>query len=519
MRRQWRQQRIVMMIFVFMLAVGLLLGRIFYLQLWRGKEFAARAVAQRTGSYVYASGRGQIFDRNGISLHAKLEPISALAREELAAYHLPLEVMSNYTLQEEIRYYAGSLATHVTGYIKKPRNPLQPQNGLSGLERSFNEELWGTPSAVGVTVDAKGKAVPGLGMMEWQYQHFRRPYNVITTIDAKLQEIVERVAAGKIKKGAVIFLDPASGDILALASYPRLPVEKLYQGGITAEELKQLEVNNPYLNRAIMQYPTGSVFKVILAAAALEQNVPEPEGLYVCKGRYELGDTVFRCYQDTAHGVLDLHAALALSCNGYFIDLALRLGKDVVLEMARRFKLGQPTGIPLGQEAAGNLPTLYDLLYGGDVANMALGQGKVAATPLQLARVMAIIANNGRDVYPRLVAKVVDKNGNPVKIFPVQYGARIISPEISAALQKMLMTVVEEGTAQYAKSHLYQAAGKSGTAEVAGTDYNHSWFATIVKTEKRQMVAVVFIEEWRPLNDTASAVFKNIMETVIKENV
>ena len=517
MRRHRRQQRIAVMIFVFMLAAGLLLGRVFYLQLLRGKQLAAQAVAQRSGTYVYASGRGQILDRNGKPLHAKQEPVTALAKQELIAYHTPLEVMSNFALQEEIRYHPGSLATHITGYIKKPRNPLQPQSGLSGLERSFNEELWGTPSAIGVIVDAKGKTIPGLGIMEWQYRHFRRPYNLVTTLDAKLQEIVEREAAGKIKKGAVIFLDPAKGDILAMASFPRLPVEKLYQGGITDEELKQLELNNPYINRAIMQYPTGSVFKVVLAAAALEQKLPEPEGLFICKGSYDLGDTVFRCYQGTAHGVLDLHAALAQSCNGYFIDLALRLGKDVVVEAARRFKLGQPTGIPLGREATGSVPTISDLRYGGDVANMALGQGKFTATPLQIARIMAIIANNGRDVYPRLVAKIIDKNGNTVKNFPVQYGARIISHGVAGDLQQMLTTVVEEGTAQYAFSPLYQAAGKSGTAEVAGADYSHSWFAAIVKTKEHRWVAVVFVEEWRPTNATASAVFKTIMEAVVRE--
>ena len=176
--------------------------------------------------------------------------------------------------------------------------------------------------------------ISGLGVNEWRYEHFRRPYHLVTTIDRQLQSIVETVGSSLIDKGAVVLLDPKSGDIVTMASIPRLLVEELYNGA-SQEALQALEEGNAYLNRALMQYPTGSVFKVLLAAAALEERLPEPEGQFICDGSYEIGNRAISCYNGTSHGVVDLHEALAVSCNGYFVNLAERLGTEKVLAMAR----------------------------------------------------------------------------------------------------------------------------------------------------------------------------------------
>ncbi|HHX75733.1 MAG TPA: hypothetical protein GX699_12585, partial [Firmicutes bacterium] len=262
-------------------------------------------------------------------------------------------------------------------------------------------------------------------------------------------------------------------------------------------------------------YAVGSVFKVIVAAAALEEKLPAAGEFFVCDGSYELGDRQISCFAGIAHGKLDLQQALVTSCNGYFVDLALRLGKEKVVDMAKRFKLGKTTGIPLGGEEAGNIPEAADLPYGGDVANLAIGQGAVTATPLQLARVMSILANQGRDVYPRLVSKVTDKNGNTVRNYPVQHGSLVVAPALARKLQQMLVPVVETGTASPAKSTRYRAAGKSGTAQLAGKDYNRSWFAGMVDTGTETLVAVVLLEEHYAGEPTASAVFRRLMEAVL----
>ncbi|MCR3923354.1 MAG: penicillin-binding protein 2, partial [Firmicutes bacterium] len=430
---------------------------------------------------------------------------------------IPQDILTRLEIVEEIRFHTGSLASHVTGYIKKPRNPMQPQDGLAGLERYFNDELWATPTAVGVIIDAKGKMVPGLGINEWEYDHIRRPYDVVTTIDRNLQSLVESVGGGNnplIKKGAVVLLEPHTGDIVTMASFPRLPVEMLYEGA-TQQQVEQMQINEPHLNRAIMQYPIGSVFKVVLSAAALEQDLQEPDGLFICDGAYEVGNRTIRCYGDTAHGVVDIHQALAVSCNGYFVQLAEILGKETFLNMARRFKLGQTTDIPLGSEMPGKIPAAMELPYPGDVANAAIGQGLVAATPIQLARMMASIVNDGRDIYPRLVSQIIDKNGNSVQNYPVQYGTRVFSPSITKDLKTMLKTVVTGGSARGAYSPLYQASGKSGTAETSKAGISHSWFVGYVTTRESTLVAVVFLEEWQENDLTASSVFRRIMERIV----
>ena len=254
---------------------------------------------------------------------------------------------------------------------------------------------------------------------------------------------------------------------------------------------------------------------MIVAAAALEEKLPASRDVVLCDGFYELGDRQISCFAGTSHGKIGLQQALITSCNGYFIDLALGLGKEKVIEMAKRFKLGQATGIPLGGEEAGIIPDAADLLYGGDVANLAIGQGAITATPLQLARVMSILANSGRDVYPRLVSKVIDKNGNTVRNYPVQYGSLVIAPALAQKLREMLVPVVEVGTASPAKSDKYGAAGKSGTAQLAGKDYSRSWFAGMAETGKETWVAVLLLEEHYAGEPTASAVFRRVMEAVL----
>ena len=150
------------------------------------------------------------------------------------------------------------------------------------------------------------------------------------------------------------------------------------------------------------------------------------------------GESAVKCIHGTAHGVLDLPAALAASCNGYFINLAQRLWEEdesSISEMAGRFKLGRVSSIPLGGEMPGYIPVPEDIRYGGDLANMAIGQGLVAVSPLQLARLMAMITNGGRTVYPRLVMKITDKNGSTVRNYPSQYGPRVLK-ERQEKLQK-----------------------------------------------------------------------------------
>lgn len=547
------------MLLFFGIMVAALGFRLYRIQITHGELFARAAVIRRSPRFVYATGRGQILDRNGESLldtrygdvlvtfgqtisedaqtvFGSGEPDSknyvhvlrGLTHEEAERLEqqLPPSVLR---VQEEQRYGPKSLAPHIVGYVRRtliPRhNPLAGMEekpmflemrftGEKGLERVFDKELSAPrPSVVAAFLDGRGNLVPGFGYRDIQYDDPRRPYNVVTTLDRRIQAAVEKIGRNGYPisdGGAIVVMEAGTGDILAMGSFPDFSSEAMFSG-VSKETYNTFDFNN----RAISGYAPGSVFKVTLAAAALEKNLPEPDGHFLCTGSYKVGNSTISCYEGRAHGVVDLHEALVSSCNGYFADLALRLGRDTVTGSAVRFHLGKKTNIPLGSESAGNIPLPETLPNPGDVANVSVGQGKVLTTPLQLARLMATIANDGVDVYPRLVSEITDKNGRNVRRYPV-YRQRVLSPAVSAQLKAMLTDVVESGTARDAHSPLYTAAGKSGTAE-STTPGSHSWFAGFVRSNGRNLAIAVFIEKWE--RDTgqprAAAIFRQVAEAIL----
>lgn len=550
MRRMQRQKRIVVMI-LFTMAAGIgLTGRLAYIQLIKGPEFARAAVIQRSLRFVYATGRGQILDRNGYSLlDTQQKPVlvsfgpildqeTRLVLAENDAM-VPVQVMRDpdpallryfadrdapgiIRLSEEHRYGSRLLAPHVTGFIQKKETVKNRPSyrelsyvAKDGLELAFDEYLTaGRPATLAAMVDAQGALIEGLGYRDWRDTDPQRPYNIITTLDRSAQTVVERVGGRYLESGAVVVVEPRSGDILAMASFPGYSPGDMFRGA-SIEEYNKLVANpyTPFINKAIHSYPPGSVFKVVLAAAALEKGLVEQDEPFVCTGSIEVGDRVVSCYQGRAHGELDLQKALAMSCNSYFIQLAQRLGRNTVLEYARLFGLGRPSGIPLGGESAGRMPTAEQLPYLGDLANTSIGQGLVETTPLQLARLMSIIVNDGLDVRPRLLSEITDNSGATVRRFPVQYGARVISLMTARALKPMLEEVVKTGTANDAYSLIYTTAGKSGTAQSGRADIpSYTWFAGFTNMENDPLVIVVFAEARRELS--AAGIFRQIAESL-----
>ncbi|MBS4031533.1 MAG: hypothetical protein KGZ63_08950 [Clostridiales bacterium] len=550
MRRPYRQRRIAILLFFFFLTGFVLTGRIFMLQIIHGGEYAKAAVIQRSLRHVYATGRGQILDRNGTSLlDTRWEPalvsfspgLEDDSHQVLAQYELDDEnsvhVIRNVDastfrqlqdnpipglipIHEEDRYGPNTLAPHITGYIqphatrKKAPNYVElTYRAMSGLERYFDASLSASrPSALAVVMDGQGRLIDGLGFREWSESNIRRPYNVVTTIDRNIQAVVEQIGRRTMESGAIVVLDPKNGDILAMASFPDFSPRLLYRG-ISAQDYSQLDSNphTPFVNKAIQKYSPGSVFKVVLAAAALENRLDHRE-TYTCTGSIEVGDRTISCYQGNVHGEVDLKKALAVSCNAYFIQLGQQLGRETVIETAQQFTLGRTAGLPLSSESPGNIPTPEELPFLGDLANASIGQGLVETTPLQLARMMAAIANQGRDVYPRLVSEITDKNGTTVRRFPVQYGARVTAPATARLLTSMMQEVVTSGTARDAASPYYTAAGKSGTAQTGREGESYYWFAGFAPMEDPLVVAV-FIESRRGFS--APAVFRQVMEAIL----
>jgi cell division protein FtsI/penicillin-binding protein 2 len=550
MRRPYRQRRIAILLFFFLLTGVALIGRIFMLQIVHGGEYAKAAVIQRSLRHVYATGRGQILDRNGASLRdTRWEPalisFSPVLEDDfyqvLARYELDDEnsvhVISNVDaitfrrlqdkpipglipILEEIPYGPDALAPHITGYIQRQETRKRAPNyvelsykAVAGLERYFDSSLSASrPSTLAVIMDGPGRPIDGLGFREWSESSLRRPYNVVTTIDRNIQSVVEQIGRRTMESGAIVVLDPQNGDILAMASFPDFSPRQLYQG-ISAQEYSKLDTDphTPFVNKAVQKYSPGSVFKVVLAAAALENRLDHRE-TYLCTGSIEVGDRTISCYQGNAHGEVDLKKALTVSCNAYFIQLGQQLGRETVTETAQQFTLGRAAGLPLSNESSGNIPTPEELPFLGDLANASIGQGLVETTPLQLARMMATIANQGRDIYPRLVAEITDKNGGTVRCFPVQYGARVTTPATARLLTSMMQEVVESGTARDAASPYYTAAGKSGTAQTGREGESYYWFAGFAPIEDPLVVAV-FLESRRSFS--APAIFCQVMEAII----
>lgn len=529
----------MMMIVFFFLATLALTGRIFRLQVVEGHRHAWRSVAQRSLRYDYKpTGRGQILDRNGVSLldtrhvpvHVFFEPLLDEETRQILANHTRLvpnrqvyAIADQYRLLrdlgdtpregvvpavEETRYGKNALAPHVTGYIQK-----SGASGPTGLERTFDDELSaGRPFSLAAFVDAHGNLIPGLGYRDLRGDDPRKPYDLVTTIDNAMQRIVETILARENKSAAVVLMEPKTGDILAMASYPQVKPWEMYSG-VSSQRMQELQNDprTPFINKAIQQYPPGSVFKVILAAAALETGMVGLQEGYVCSGSIEVGDTSISCFNGEAHGEVDLQRALTVSCNSYFVWLGQKLGRETITDTAAKFKLGKPTGIPL-DERAGNIPAPEAMPFLGNLAHVSIGQGQILTTPLQLARVMAIISNDGLDVYPRLITEITDNSGRTVRRYPSYSGSRVLQPAAARRLKVMLADVVASGTGRSAQSGLYTAIGKTGTAETSRAGLSHSWFAGIVELNGKTLVATVFIEDRR--EGSATSVFRTIMEAL-----
>lgn len=551
MGRQLRQKRIIVLLVLLLLAGLILLTRLYWLQLIRRPDLAQAAVFQRSLRHIYTTGRGQILDRFGRSLTdtrfetvlvAFMPVLGEEARQTLAPAGLtgtePVRIFRGLApadirrwlaggtaglaaLSQETRYGPQSLAPHVTGYVQRreithtrPRYREVTYLPFGGLEQTFHEELsGGRPPALAATIDGRGRLIYGLGLRHTRENDPRRPYNIVTTIDSRIQAAAERLGARHLTSGAIIVLEPESGDLLALASFPSFDSAGLHHG-ISRQEFASLQANphQPFVNKALAAYPPGSVFKVVLAAAALERNLPD-EPLY-CSGATLVGEREVSCYQGRPHGQLGMTRALALSCNAYFIRLGQRLGRETVLDFAVRFGFARRVGLPLPGEDAGRLPTLAELPYLGDLANTSLGQGLVEATPLQVARLLAVAANNGLDLPPRLVQAVTDRQGRTVRRYAVLRRTRVVSPATARQLRSMLSEVVQSGTARDAASPHLDIAGKSGTAQSGRRDPPvYSWFAGLAERGNERLVMVIFAEQPRDLS--ASAIFRLLAEEAL----
>ncbi|MFL6520716.1 MAG: penicillin-binding protein 2 [Chthoniobacterales bacterium] len=439
-------------------------------------------------------------------------------------------------------YPQGKVAGQIVGYSGKTgRNPdgiidnhevLWPETeGREGLEQTFNQVLTGKHGEYKITFDKDGRKtsekittppVPG--------------HTVVTTLDVHLQELAEKALEAKAKRGAIVIVDPNTGDILAMASWPTYN-PNAFVPAISAEKFKALQDDPdiPLLPRAFRSsYPPGSTFKVAVGLAALESGTVRSDEEFNCVPSITVGNVVFHNWKKTDRGALNFVEAMTESCDTWFYQVGIKTGADPIIEWAQRLGFGSKTGIPLRGEVDGRVPndqfmkaTHGRKLLNGDIANISIGQGDTQVTPLQMAQAMAIIGNGGTFYQTRLVQQVQTVDNEIVTAFQVRDKKTLgASADTMAQMRTALVDVVNGagGTAHQASLENVEVAGKTGTAQWGpkNKERTAAWFAGFVPAEKPQYAfAAVYEGEVgsKAHGGTAAApMIAMILKDVYKEN-
>jgi len=335
-----------------------------------------------------------------------------------------------------------------------------------------------------------------------------------TTLDINLQMAVEKALGAKA--GAVVVMNPKTGEILALTSHPNydpnLFVKPMEKGAWAS--LKS--AYHPFMNRALAIYPPGSTFKVVTLTAALEGNYAKSQEMFSCPGYYRINNRIAKCWKETGHWAINIVEGLVQSCDVVFYQLGMRIGPDELTSYAERFGLGSRTGIDLPQEKKGLVPTkswkkeaLHEPWYEGESMNYGIGQGYVQVTPIQMAGVYAGIAT-GYIPKPFIVTEITDRNGNKITEGKTRIAYKVpLSKENLQIIRTALQEVVKRATGIVAKVEGIAAAGKTGTAENPGLP--HAWFICYAPVEKPEIVIVAFVEHGQHGDQASASVARDIL--------
>jgi penicillin-binding protein 2 len=445
---------------------------------------------------------------------------------------LPLEIVQNLSAKEfdsikerlpagmtlrpyYVRVYPnGKSAGQIVGYSGKTgRTPdglidnhevLWPETeGREGLEQTFNQVLTGKHGEYKITFDKDGRKtsekivtppVPG--------------HTVVTTLDLHLQELAEKALEAKAKRGAIVIVNPNTGDILAMASWPTYD-PNAFTPTISAEKFKALQDDPdiPLLPRAFRSsYPPGSTFKVAVGIAALESKTVQSDDQFDCVPAMQIGNLTFHNWKKTERGPMNLVEALTESCDTWFYQVGIKTGADPILEWAQRLGFGAKCGIPLRGEVEGRVPndqymkaTHGRKLLNGDIANLSIGQGDTQTTPLQMAQAMAVVGNGGTLYQTRLVQQVQTVDNEIVTAFQVREKKTLGASEATMAqLRTGMVNAVNApaGTAHQASLESVEVAGKTGTAQWGpkNKERTAAWFAGFVPAEKPQYAFAALYE-------------------------
>jgi penicillin-binding protein 2 len=588
-RRDSAQRRVVVMAAVVGLAFLVIVTQLWFLQVISGGYFREASDRNRIRVRPIAAQRGILYDRHHLPLvdnrpaftlslipreldeagdrrSAVLGRVSTLLGipyrelvDVVARVHgdptAPVRVRRGLTLEDVAKieewklelpgvivevepqrvYPTGRFAAHLLGYVREVNDEQLRQGryrrgdmvGQTGLERLLDDDLRGQDGGESIEVDALGRHLGVIRRAE------PTPgAEVITTVDRRIQEAAEQAMAGHT--GAVVVMDPRNGDVLAMVSAPAFDIDR-FTGTIDRDAWLAVvkDPAHPLLNRTIQtQYAPGSVFKIIVTAAGLQEGTLTPMDRLHCRGEFHLGGVTFKDWKKEGHGSVDLLRAVNQSCNVYFYHYGLRIGGTAIARYATAFGLGRPTGVVFGGEKGGLIPQPRTqrgrkgaVWHAGETVNMSIGQGALLVTPMQVARFMAAVANGGVLWRPRLVQRV-ERGPEVVWSDAGEVTGHVeLSPLVWAFLRQSLWSAVNEGgTGAGARIAGLDVAGKTGTAQTianskADKGQDHAWFASFAPARAPEVVVVVLVERGGKGGQVAAPIARKILRTIFLEKV
>ena len=433
---------------------------------------------------------------------AELDAVKRVKPENLVLQPVYQRIYPNGALAGHIIGYAGRAGKTLDGPIENNELMWPDAAGREGLEASFDEQLQGKNGQYNISFDATGRKASEQITIPPQ-----PGYNVVTSLDIHIQEICEEALAHGVKRGAMVVVDPYTGDVLAMASWPCFN-PNIFVPKISDADFKMLQddPNIPLLPRAYRSsYPPGSTFKVFVGVAALQSGRIDKNDEFPCPASMQVGGLTFRNWKHSDSGSMAFSMALTQSCDTWFYQVGIKIGPHVMCDYAQQFGFGQRSGLPLAAEAAGLIPTdEYMLkthrrkLLNGDAANISIGQGDVTVTPLQMAMAMAAVGNGGTLYAARLVKQVQSIDNQIVTAYDARPRALIdIDKDIVKEVHRAMTAVVSSpaGTAGKAQVPGVSLAGKTGTAQWGpkNAERTAAWFAGFAPADKpRYAFSVVF---------------------------
>lgn len=501
------------------------------------RNLASDAVTSQSTRRIYiASSRGMIYDRNMLPLVNRREKTvlivdptqeamscldAQLTEAEYAVACENAEAGKPFLLECESwqgecasieavtvyeRYSSTDTAVHAIGYTDSSGN------GASGIEKALDSLLneYSGQLSVRYSADATGGMLRG-NDFEIISDGFASEGGIVLTIDREIQRVCEEsVKRNGLEAGGAVVLDVGTSEILALVSFPCFNRDNMAES-LTAED-------SPFLNRVLNAYSVGSVFKPVVAAAALETGISE-NTLFECKGYVTVNGQRFNCHKKDGHGLINMSQAVAVSCNSYFIQLGQLIGAEIIIETASALGLGEEIELCEGMSSSGGiLPDASEIDSAPALANLSFGQGTLLSTPLQIAAVYCAFANGGYYRQPYILKEMVNENSEITAYYKNEISNKVLPDSVCDKVNTMLGLTVTDGSGKLAKPMCYDAAGKTATAQTGwiknGEEVCHTWFAGYYPAQNPRYVIVVFNEVGSSSSTDCAPVFRDIADGI-----